>query len=126
MKNLVATFELTSAGRQDGASSDRRFTVAGTLCILGALLTPSCCIGLPQLLSALGIFSGGLRCLFWLERLRPLFASVAILSLAYEAWALFSRPAALRSSLMKSFFAASVISIVAVMGLWIYVDIRYQ
>ena|ERR1700722_12336738 len=126
MRNLVAAFGLTGAGQPDAASSDRRFAIAGTLCILGALLTPSCCIGLPQLMAALGIFSGGLRCLFWLERLRPLFASVAILSLTYEAWAMFTRPAALRNVLMKSFFAASVISSVAVIGLWIYVDIRYQ
>jgi hypothetical protein len=113
-------------GRTPGGASQQRFAIAGTLCILGALLTPSCCFGVPQLLSALGILSVGIRCLFWLERLRPLFASVAIVSLAYEAWEIFCRPASSRTTLMKSFFAASVISSVAVMGVWVYLDIRYQ
>jgi hypothetical protein len=62
----------------------------------------------------------------WLERLRPLFVSVAIGSLGYQAWVILSRPPALRTRPAKAMLAASVISNVVVLGLLVFVEIRYQ
>ena len=82
---------------------------------------------LPQVLAGLGLvglLSAG--CLFWLERLQPLFFAVAIASLVYQVWVVRRRPPSMRTWAMKTILGISI----AVNGLliagWIFLEIRYQ
>lgn len=100
--------------------------VAGVLCVIAALLIPSCCIGVPQLLAQFGLLSQGLGCLLWLERLRPLFVSVALATLTYQVWAAFKGSSGTRRRSAKAMLAASVISNVLVLGVLIFTEFRYQ
>jgi len=76
----------------------------------------------PQVLAGLGLFavlSAG--CLFWLERLQPLFFTVAIAALIYQIWIVKRRPPSLRSWSVKGILAASLVLNVMIMGAWILV-----
>ena len=54
-------------------------------------------VALPQVLAGLGLFSLlNAGCLFWLQRLQPLFFTVAVGSLLYQLWIVRRRPATLR------------------------------
>ena len=82
---------------------------------------------LPQVLAGLGLaslLSAG--CLFWLQRLQPLFFALTFGSLAYEAWLVGRRPPAMRTWGMKTILTASVTLNVIVIGGWIALSIRYR
>ena len=82
---------------------------------------------LPQVLAGLGLFgllSAG--CLFWLERLQPLFLAVALGSLAYQVWAVRRRPPFLRTLGVKIILGISLILNLSVIGAWIFLWFRYR
>jgi hypothetical protein len=82
---------------------------------------------LPQVLAGLGLFgliSAG--CLFWLERLQPLFFALAIGSMVYEILIYWRRPHFLRTIGVKVVLAASVVINLAVMGAWVVLWFRYR
>ena len=82
---------------------------------------------LPQVLAGLGLFSlMSAGCLFWLQRLQPLFFAVAVGALVYQVWAVQRRPSALRTREMKTILAASLVLNGMVIGSWIVFSIRYR
>jgi hypothetical protein len=64
--------------------------------------------------------------LFWLQRLQPLFFTVAVLSLVYQIWAVRSRPPFLRTRWIKTILAISLVLNAVVIGGWIALSIRYR
>ncbi|HLA40918.1 MAG TPA: hypothetical protein VJ417_13035 [Candidatus Glassbacteria bacterium] len=72
----------------------------------------------------MGLLSAG--CLFWLERLQPVFFTVAIGSLIYQVLIYRRRPPFLRSWGVKAILATSVVITVAVIGTWIALWLRYR
>jgi hypothetical protein len=82
---------------------------------------------LPQVLAGLGLLSLiSAGCLFWLERLQPLFFAVAIGAMAYQVWAVRRRPPGRRTLGMKTILALSLAINSIVIGLWVVVSIRYR
>jgi hypothetical protein len=81
---------------------------------------------LPQVLAGLGLFglvSAG--CLFWLEKLQPLFLSLALISMAYQIWAVKTRPPFLRTRGVKALLYSSLAINSLVIGGWVYLWYRY-
>lgn len=72
----------------------------------------------------MSLFSAG--CLYWLERLTPLFFTVAVGSLVYQVWAVHTRPPALRTRGVKLILAVSLVLNILVIGGWIVLAIRYR
>ena len=82
---------------------------------------------LPQVLAGLGLLSLiSAGCLFWLERLQPLFFAVALGALVYQVWAVRRRPPSLRTLGMKTILALSLTINSVVIGLWVVLSIRYR
>ena len=82
---------------------------------------------LPQVLAGLGALSLlSASCLFWLERLQPVFLVIAVGSLLYQAWAVRRRPPFLRTWGIKTIFGVSLVLNVAVIGTWIALYFRYR
>ena len=82
---------------------------------------------LPQVLAGLGALSLlSASCLFWLERLQPVFFTVAVGSLLYQAWMVHRRPRFLRTWGIKTIFGLSLVLNVAVIGTWIALYFRYR
>jgi hypothetical protein len=82
---------------------------------------------LPQVLAGLGLLSLlSAGCLFWLERLQPLFFTVAIASLAYQVWVVRRRAPAMRTWGIKIILAVSVTLNLLVIAAWITFAIRYR
>ncbi len=82
---------------------------------------------LPQVLAGLGLFSLlSAGCLFWLERLQPVFFTVAIVSLFYQGWIVKRRPPSLRTWGVKFIFGASVALNFLVLGAWVVLWFRYR
>lgn len=82
---------------------------------------------LPQVLAGLGLFSLlSAGCLFWLERLKPLFFTVAVVSLVYQVWAVRRRPPFLRTWGVKTILASSLVLNFLVIGSWIVLWFRYR
>jgi len=82
---------------------------------------------LPQVLAGLGLFgliSAG--CLFWLEKLQPVFFALAIGSMVYQIVVYWRRPHFLRTRGIKVILAISLIVNVAVMGTWVALWFRYR
>lgn len=82
---------------------------------------------LPQVLAGLGLFglfSAG--CLFWLEKLRPVFFGVAIVSMIYQAWIVKRRPPFLRTWGVKTILGVSLTLNVLVITSWIVLWFRYR
>jgi len=82
---------------------------------------------LPQVLAGLGalsLLSAG--CLFWLERLQPVFLAIALGSLVYQGWVVRRRPPFLRTWGIKTIFGISLVLNVAVIGTWIALYFRYR
>ena len=82
---------------------------------------------LPQVLAGLGsvsLLSAG--CLLWLQRLQPVFFTVAVFALAYEVWLISRRRDVLRIWTIKMVLAASVTFNVALIGGWILITVRYR
>ena len=72
----------------------------------------------------MSLFSAG--CLFWLERLAPLFFAVAVGSLVYQVLAVSKRPAVMRTWAVKAILTVSLVLNVLVIGGWIVLAIRYR
>jgi hypothetical protein len=82
---------------------------------------------LPQVLAGLGVFSLlSAGCLFWLQRLQPLFLVVAVVSLAYQVWAVRRRPPSLRTWGIKTILGVSLALNLVVIGGWVALAIRYR
>jgi len=82
---------------------------------------------LPQVLVGLGLFSAfSAGCLFWLERLQPVFFTVAIVALGYEVWIVQRRPPSLRTWAVKAILAVSLSLNALIMGAWVVVWFRYR
>lgn len=82
---------------------------------------------LPQVLAGLGIVSLlSAGCLFWLERLQPLFFTVAVGSLAYQVWAVYGRPPAKRTWGIRTILGVSLALNGLLIAGWIILAIRYQ
>jgi len=82
---------------------------------------------LPQVLAGLGLFgllSAG--CLFWLEKLQPVFFGLAIGSLIYQILIYYRRPHFLRTRGIKVILGTSVVVTVTVMGAWVVLWFRYR
>ena len=82
---------------------------------------------LAPVLVGLGLFSAlSATCLIWLQRLQPLFFTVAVGSLAYQIWAVYRRPPRARTWGMKTILAVSLaVNFVLIAG-WIALSIRYR
>src|SRR5690242_5680495 len=65
-------------------------------------------------------------CQLWLQRLQPLFFTVAILSLVYQIWLIRTRPPKRRKLTVKAVLAGSLLLNFVVIGGWVVLLIRYQ
>ena len=65
-------------------------------------------------------------CLFWLERLQPLFVALAVLSLGYQSWLVWRRPFMRRTRRVMMVYMASLAVNVGVLSLWIWLWLRYR
>lgn len=65
-------------------------------------------------------------CLFVLQRLQPLFFTVAVGALIYQAWIVVNRPASSRTGGMKTILAISVMLNALMIGSWVVFSIRYR
>lgn len=65
-------------------------------------------------------------CLFWLEKLRPLFFTVAVGSMAYQVWAVWRRPPFLRTWGVKTILGVSLFLNILVITEWIVLYYRYR
>jgi hypothetical protein len=82
---------------------------------------------LPQVLAGLGLFSLlSVSCLFWLQRLQPVFFTVAVGSLAYEGWLVRRQLPALRTQGVKAILGVSLVVNLAVLGSWVALWFRYR
>jgi hypothetical protein len=82
---------------------------------------------LPQVLAGLGLlglFSAG--CLFWLEKLAPLFFVVAVAALVYQLWIVRRRPPSTRTWGVKAIVGVSLALNGLVIGAWILLWWRYR
>jgi uncharacterized membrane protein len=81
---------------------------------------------LPQVLAGLGLFSLlSAGCLFWLQRLQPVFLTVALGSLAYESWLVRRQLPGLRTMGVKATLGTSLVVNLAVLGSWVVLWFRY-
>ena len=81
---------------------------------------------LPQVLAGLGLVSLlSVSCLFWLQRLEPVFLTVALGSLGYEGWLVWRQPPLLRTMGVKAILGASLAVNLLVMGSWVVLWFRY-
>jgi len=65
-------------------------------------------------------------CLFWLERLQPLFLTVAVGALLYQIWIVRHRPFTLSRWGVKTILVVSLTLNAVVIGGWIALSVRYQ
>ncbi len=82
---------------------------------------------LPQVLVGLGalsLLSAG--CLFWLERLQPVFALLAVAALGYQGWLVWRRPPARRSRAVLVIFWSSVVINLFVLVAFAILWLRYR
>ncbi|MGQ0572460.1 MAG: hypothetical protein ACT4P5_23375 [Armatimonadota bacterium] len=82
---------------------------------------------LPQVLVGLGalsLLSAG--CLFWLERLQPLFVCLAAGGMVYQGRLVWKRPGFRRTRTVMAIFIASVAVNMVVLGAWIWLWFRYR
>ena len=71
-----------------------------------------------------GLLSAG--CLFWLEKLQPLFLAMAVAALIHQIWAVFRRPPEKRTFGMKAILGASLFLNGLLLVGWVVLTIRYQ
>ena len=82
---------------------------------------------LPQVLAGLGalsILSAG--CLFWLERLQPLFLFVAVAALASQVWLVTRRPPHRRTRAMLLILWTSIAVNAFILVAWAALLARYR
>jgi hypothetical protein len=65
-------------------------------------------------------------CLYWLQRLEPVFFALALGALSWQAWLVLRRPARQRTWGIKTIFATSAILNAALIGGWVVLAIRYR
>lgn len=65
-------------------------------------------------------------CVFWLQKMQPLFFAAALGALAYEAWLVLRQPAPLRTRAMKTILGASVAVNAVMITSWVVLWIRYR
>jgi len=65
-------------------------------------------------------------CLFWLEKLKPLFFTVAIVSMIYQVWIVRRRPPFLRTWGVKTILGISLALNALVITSWIVLWFRYR
>jgi hypothetical protein len=81
---------------------------------------------LPQVLAGLGLVSLlSAGCLFWLQRLQPVFLTLALGSLVYQGWLVQRQPPFSRTLGVKAIFGASLIVNLVVLGSWSVLWFRY-
>ena len=82
---------------------------------------------LPQVLAGLGLFSLlSAGCLFWLQRLQPVFFAVAVGALVYQVWVVKRRSPTLRTWGVKTILAVSLTLNGMVIASWVVFSIRYR
>ena len=82
---------------------------------------------LPQVLAGLGLLSLlSVSCLFWLQRLQPVFLTVALGTLGYEGWLVHRQLPALRTRGVRVILGISLIVNLAVLSSWIVLWFRYR
>lgn len=72
----------------------------------------------------MSLFSAG--CLFWLERLQPLFIALAIGGVAYQGWLVWRRPGFRRTRRVLTILYASVAVNALVLAGWVWLSLRYR
>jgi hypothetical protein len=65
-------------------------------------------------------------CLLWLERLQPVFFTVAVVSLIYQVWAVRRRAPAQRTRGIKAILGVSLFLNTILIAGWIVLSIRYR
>ena len=65
-------------------------------------------------------------CLFWLERLQPLFVLLAVSGLAYQAWLVWRRPGFRRTRTVMTILFTSIAVNVLVLATWVWLWFRYR
>jgi len=65
-------------------------------------------------------------CLLWLERLQPAFGLVAAISLTYQGWLVWRRPASRRTRPMPVILWSSIVVSGAGLSAWIALSLRYR
>ena len=68
----------------------------------------------------------GAGCFYWLERLQPVFFTLALLALAYEIWLVKGRPRRKRSVKVWAMVAFSLSVNTIVVGAWVFLWFRYR
>ncbi|HTM47492.1 MAG TPA: hypothetical protein VL285_02350 [Bryobacteraceae bacterium] len=82
---------------------------------------------LPQVLAGLGLFSLlNAGCLIWLQRLQPLFFTVAMGTLLYQLWIVRQRPPTLRRWGVKTILGLSLALNLMAVASWIVLSVRYR
>jgi hypothetical protein len=82
---------------------------------------------LPQVLAGLGLFSLlNAGCLIWLQRLQPLFFTVAVGTLLYQLWIVRRRPPTLRRRGVKTILGLSLALNLMAVASWIVLSVRYR
>lgn len=65
-------------------------------------------------------------CLFWLERLQPLFVVLAVFGVAYQSWLVWRRPFVRRKRAVVAVYIVSLGVNVGVLALWVWLAVRYR
>ena len=65
-------------------------------------------------------------CLFWLQRLQPLFAALAVAGLVYQSWLVWRRPFMRRTRRIMTIYALSVTVNAGILALWGWLWLRYR
>jgi hypothetical protein len=82
---------------------------------------------LPQVLAGLGLFSlVSAGCLYWLQKLQPLFLALSVAALVYQVWIVAMRPRFLRTIGVKLILYTSLFVNVSVLGTWVFLWFRYR
>ena len=65
-------------------------------------------------------------CLFWLERLQPLFGVLAVAGVAYQSWLFWRRPGFRRTRAVVAIYGTSLLITAGVLVLWLALWYRYR
>ena len=72
----------------------------------------------------MSVLSAG--CVLWLQRLQPLFVSLAVVAVAYQGWLIVRRPPQRRSHKVLAIFWTSVAANIIVFTTWWALWLRYR
>jgi hypothetical protein len=65
-------------------------------------------------------------CVVWLSRFQPVFASLAVCSLAYQGWLVWKRPRYKRTRMVRIILWGSMGTNLGIAGAWLALWLRYQ